>query len=145
MNEFTSNDPEFPYQSREATEQLGIPDSPEIHLAITELAAHLLQQTEGSPLEHWQRRVVALRTASGAALFGWSLELTERELRINAELNVPAEMPEEVKNAPRRNWLADAAAKLREEGIFVPAAYQRQRSAYGWRHLDEGTNAAAGA
>ena len=145
MNEFTSVDPEFPYQSREASEQLGVPDSPEIHLAISELATHLLQQTEGSPIEHWQRRVVALRTASGAALFGWSLALAERELRLNADLPVPKDMPEDIKSAPRRNWLAEAAERLRSEGVIVQENYQRQRSAYGWSHLNEGTDAAAGA
>ncbi len=34
---FTDTDPTFPYQSSEATSQLGIPDSPEIHRQLPDL------------------------------------------------------------------------------------------------------------
>lgn len=137
MNEFSSSDPDFPCRSREASQQLGIPDSPEIHLAIADLATRLLPQTEGSPLEPWQRRVAALRTASGAVLFGWSLPAAERELRINAYLPVTDEVPEEVMASPRKNWLAETATKLRATGIHIPKSYQSQRSVYGWQYNDQ--------
>lgn len=137
MNEYSSPDPEFPCQSREASSQLGIPDSPVIHLAITELASQLLQYTEGSPLEHWQIRIAALRAASGAVLFGRSFDEAEFHLRIATDLPVPSVIPEEVMLAPRRDWLAEAAARLRAEGMNVPHAYQRQRSPYGWCQIDK--------
>jgi hypothetical protein len=47
---FTDANPTFPYQSSEATSQLGIPDSPEIHLAITMLAERLIPLVEGTTL-----------------------------------------------------------------------------------------------
>src|SRR5438105_2843762 len=42
MNSFTDAQPDFPYQSSEARRQLGLPEAPEIHLAVTALAEPLL-------------------------------------------------------------------------------------------------------
>lgn len=85
MNSFTNPKPEFPFQSSEARTQLGIPDSPEIHLAITSLAEEMLKIANESAREMRVVRITTLRSASRAALFGWSKAMLECEVRVVAD------------------------------------------------------------
>ena len=136
MNSFTDSEPPFPHFSSEAHSTLGIPDTPEVHLAITELATSLLSTARASSRSEREQRIAALRTASGAVLFGWPLPVAERELRLS--LDMP---PNDAPSARYRihegkDWLGRAAARLREQGLPVRADYARQRTNYGWRPLD---------
>jgi hypothetical protein len=134
-NTFTDRHPSFPYRSSEAEKHLGLPKSPEIHLAVTELAQELLRIAERSeaPVEH--HRVQALRAASGAVLFGWPMPTAERELRFALEMSPNDAPPARYRIHEGMDWLALAAERLAEEGVEVQPDYQRQRSDYGWRRL----------
>jgi len=87
MNSFVDAVPAFPYFSSEARSVLGIPDSMEVHLAVTELATALLEVARSSGRPAREQRVESLRVASGAVLFGWPLPLAERECprRLNSD------------------------------------------------------------
>ena len=136
MNSFTSPEPSFAYESTEARRELGIPSVPEVHFAITDLAENLLPIAETSSADPNRQRIAALRTASGAVLFGWPLLLAERELRMNLDLAVePGEHATHwITND--KDWLSEAVAQLREEGLVIRRDFQRQRTNYGWRELE---------
>ena len=137
MNWFASSHPSFPYESVLARKQLGIPDSSEIHLAITTVAVKILPTVRSSSLAEDAQITMALRVASGAVLFGWPAEEAIAEARFR--LNLPYEpdaLPEHcITN--RKDWLAEAAAQLVREGVAVSPRFQRQRSNYGWVTLDK--------
>ena len=85
---FTDANPTFPYQSSEAKSQLGIPDSPEIHLAITKLAERLIALAEGTTLSDSNIRIPALRTASEGVLFSYPFEVVATLLRTKLGLHI---------------------------------------------------------
>lgn len=134
MNSFSDPNPEFPYQSSEAAMQLGLPDSPEIHLAVTTVASLLLPIASLTSLDIKQQRVAVLRVASGAVLFGWSLTSAEQMARVH--LNLPilegCTLPQS-RMINEKDWLAEAANRLCDEGVAIKSGVQRQRSNYGWR------------
>lgn len=135
---FTDTAPSFPYQSSEATGYLGLPDSPEVHLAITALAEQLLPITAASRLDNEKRRIAALRSASGAVLFGHSFMSAANYLRTTAGIPIEPAHEEAEATEPGRNWLAEAADRLRAKGVEVSPRYQTQRTYYGWQELSPG-------
>ena len=137
MNSFTDGHPMFPFQSSEARQELGLPDSSEIHLAVTELAERLLRIAESADVDGRVRRIAALRAASGAVLFGWSLETAELELRIALNMPLNHATPARYRIHEGTDWLSQAAEQLRERGIAVRPDYEKQRSNYGWRYLSK--------
>lgn len=132
MNTFTDTEPTFPYESSEARRQLGLPDSSEIHLAVTELAVQLLQIAETADTDPAVRRIAALRTASGAVLFGWPLPTAELELRTSLGMPPNSAAPARYRIHEGMDWLGLAVNRLREEGVHIAPGYQRQRSDFGW-------------
>ena len=136
MNSFTASSPNFPYHSAEASSQLGLPNSPEIHLAVTELAQEMLELAALSGKEPRIQRIVALRQSSGAVLFGYSKPMLELYIRADLDLPISEELQIAARTAPAVNWLAQAVTRLREEGHEVRADFNKQRSSYGWRGLD---------
>ncbi len=83
-NSFSDEQPRFPYASTEAKRQLGIPDSPAIHLAITDLAERLLSLPYGQERPSNETRITALRSASWGARESHCFELVV--LRYRASL-----------------------------------------------------------
>ena len=143
MNSFIAANPQFPYQSTEASEQLGLPDSPEIHLAITRVADLLLPLAEQSCLEQRLHRIIVLRVASGAVLFGWTLDAARQGLRQQLDMPLVEEQPVPAHWIHNEcDWLANAAAQLRSEGLNIRPSFQRQRSNYGWVALPSQPRAA---
>jgi hypothetical protein len=138
MNSFTDEHPEFPYQSSAAHRQLGVPSSPVIHLAITTLAEQLLPLAGSTGLDDAQSRILALRVASDAALFGWSLPEAEQHVRIGLDrpcqdgVKVPTHR---IRIPTETDWLGSAAARLEREGVHVDQRFQQQRTNHGWREL----------
>lgn len=65
---FTDIEPDFPYQSSELSKELGVPDSPLVHLAISSLAERLLPTAETAFSDTRIQRIQALRSASYAVL-----------------------------------------------------------------------------
>lgn len=129
---FTDANPKFPYQSSEARQQLGIPDSPEIHLAITKLAERLLPLSEGASVSDEILRITALRTASGGVLFSRPFE--EVVFRFHANLNLPVDegKNDEIARLARTDWLGQAVQQLRAEDVEVSKNFGKQVSRYGW-------------
>lgn len=60
---FTDIEPAFPYQSFELSNELGVPDSPLVHLTISSLAEQLLPTAEAALSETRMQRIQALRAA----------------------------------------------------------------------------------
>lgn len=119
-------------------EQLGAPDSAEIHLAITRVAELLLPLAAASSLDERLQRITALRIASGAVLFGWPISAAKQEARV--QFHLPLEEGSELPRpwiSNEKDWLAEAVDQLRSEGVHVSPSFQRQRSNYGWRHLED--------
>lgn len=137
MNSFTNPEPSFPYESADARRVLGIPNKPAIHLAITDLAEGLLSIAKLSSLDSKTQRIAALRAASGAVLYGWTLSATERELRSVLQLVDASEehAPHRIVNG--KNWLAEAKDRLRQEGSIVQNDVASQSTNYGGRDLDD--------
>jgi hypothetical protein len=137
MNSFADANPKFPYQSSEARRQLGLPDSPEVHLAITSLAEQLLSMAEVANLEASMARIAVLRIASGAVQFGWTLLGAQQQFRIH--LNLPLQDGVAIPShriSNEKDWLSEAVSQLQREGVTIDQRFQQQRTNRGWRHLD---------
>jgi hypothetical protein len=114
-----------------------LPDSPEVHLAITCLAEQLLPLAREAKLDDRVTRIAALHQASGAVLYGWTLPGAQQQTRVYLDLPLQegvAIPPHRISN--ERDWLSEAAAQLRREGVSVHQRFQQQRSNAGWRQLD---------
>lgn len=132
---FTDTEPAFPYQSTEARQQLHIPDSPEIHLAITSLAERLLQAIQDLEYDPRLKRIAALRCASGAVLFSYPLELATLQMLTRCDVDVGEEAWAKASNLGYTDWLGHAVERLRREGMTVAPAYKQQVSIYGWKRI----------
>lgn len=135
LNSFTDADPSFPYQSSEAKSQLGIPNSPAIHLAVSQLAELLLSLPVTTNESKESMRISALRCASYGVLMRHSYEHVE--LRFKEYLDLPIDETEmnKAKEAPSFNWLGQAITSLEKEGFYVPSGVQQQATAYGWNEI----------
>jgi len=133
VNSFTDADPQFPYQSSEAKSQLGIPDSPAVHLAITDLAERLLALPHGGDRSPGEKRTDALRNASWGARENHCFELVVLRYRMYSGEHVDQAECDRVSAASvPTNWLGAAIARLKAEGIDVAPAVRRQATRYGW-------------
>ena len=130
---FTDIEPVFPYQSSELSKELGVPDSPLVHLAISSLAERLLPITEVALSNPRHQRIKALRAASYAVLMNETFKCTEVQLRFDLELPVSKEEFDAASGTERTNWLAEASAQLKAEGIDIDSYVRVLASRYGWR------------
>lgn len=131
-NIFTDTSPTFPYQSTEASSTLGIPDSPEIHLAITALAERLLLVAEQAGCEDRIKRITLLRQVSGVVLNRLPFVCAELELRVSLEISLTNEDYELAYKTQRTDWLGQAVAQLKSEGIETRPSFRKQATLYGW-------------
>ena len=117
INTFTDAEPLFPYQSSEARQQLGIPNSPVIHLAITDLAQRLLDECPdfGNPPEIL--RITALRSGSYGARESRAYEAVAVRHRAMLGSRVEQEEIDLAYALPRMDWLGLAMSRLEAEGI----------------------------
>jgi hypothetical protein len=130
---FTDMEPGFPYQSSELTKELGVPDSPLVHLAISSLAERLLPTAETALSDTRMQRIQALRAASYAVLMHETFMLTDVRFRASLELPVSQEEIESASGNERTNWLAQASDQLRAEGVDLGSYVRVQASPYGWQ------------
>lgn len=130
---FTDTEPSFPYQSSELTKELGVPDSPLVHLAISTLAERLLPIVEAAFSDTRMQRIQALRAASYAVLMHETFNCAEVRLRSSLELPVSQEEFDAATGNERTNWLAKASAQLQAEGVDLGSYVRVQASPYGWR------------
>lgn len=132
---FTDANPTFPYQSSEAKRELGIPDSPGIHLAITRLAESLIPLAEGAARSEQAIRIAALRTASGGVLFSYPFDMVVIRFHLSLGLLVDQEKIDAAVKLKPTDWLGLAAQDLRNEGAEIPSNFGKQVSSYGWTKL----------
>ena len=132
-NRFTDTNPSFPYQSSEATRHLGIPDSPAIHLAITQLAELLLALSTTQDEVSEVVRITALRCASYGALMKHSFETVVFRFGIYMDLPPDEAARDRAEKATPIDWLSQAVSQLESEGIAVPSGIRQQATPYGWR------------
>src|ERR1035437_5092155 len=130
---FTDMEPSFPYQSSELTKELGVPDSPLVHLAISSLAERLLPVAEAASSDTRIQRIQALRAASYAVLMHHTFAFTDVRLRASLELPVSQEEFDAASGNERPNWLAHASAQVQAEGGDLGAYVRVQASPYGGR------------
>lgn len=130
---FTDTEPGFPYQSSELSKELGVPDSPLVHLAISSLAERLLPIAEAASSDTRIQRIQALRAASYAVLMHETFTCTEVRMRSSLELPVSKEEFDAASGNERTNWLAEASAQLQAEGVDLGSYVRVQASPYGWR------------
>lgn len=129
---FTDMEPSFPYQSSELSKELGVPDSPLVHLAISSLAERLLPTAETAFSDPHTQRIQALRAASYAVLMHHTLAFTDLRFRASLELPVSQEEIDATSGNERTNWLAQASAKLQVEGVDLDSYVRVRPSPYGW-------------
>lgn len=122
----------FPHYSEEARSQLGLPDSPVLHLAITKLADELMPFAEGAKVEARIIRITALRTASGAVREYLPLECAIYTFRTTLELPADPAASKEAYRTVRRNWMREAKAAIEAEGLDPGPNAVRMATAYGW-------------
>lgn len=132
---FTDANPTFPYQSSEATRELGIPDSPEIHLAITGLAERLIPIAEGTNVLESKVRMAALRTASGGVLFRYPFEQVSIRFRDYLGLPIDDDAIKKAADLPPTDWLGQAVQQLKTECVEVSPNFGKQASNYGWQKI----------
>jgi|GEM_PF-4015428 len=130
---FTDIEPAFPYQSSELSKELGVPDSPLVHLAISSLAERLLPTAETAFSDPRMQRIQALRAASYAVLMHHTLAFTDVRFRASLELPVSQEEVDSATGNEKTNWLAKASAQLQAEGVDLGSYVRVQPSPYGWR------------
>lgn len=131
-NSFTDSAPGFPYRSSEARSWLNLPESPAIHLAVTDLAQQLLPLAEGTSASAEDARICALHSASGGVLFSRPFEVVRADFLSGLQLADELEAAHAACRGKRTDWLGQAVARLRAEGIEVASTVGRQRSRYGW-------------
>lgn len=132
-NSFTDSQPQFPYASSEAKRHLGIPDTPAIHLAITDLAERLLALPYRDDRPLGDTRVSALRSASRGVREGLCFELVVLYYRIAlGDFPDQAECDRVYAEGARTDWLGAAMARLTAEGRQVSPAVKSQATRYGW-------------
>lgn len=109
---FPRDEPKFPHHNEAFTRQLGLPDSPVIHLAVQTVMDRLLAELE----EPWRSddkvRIAAMRTASGTVLMRRPFVYARTYL--NEILNGPADwdsVQDEIV-APGPDWLGEARAAI---------------------------------
>lgn len=132
-NSFTDQQPRFPYASSEAKRQLGIPDSPPIHLAISELADRLLALPYDIDRVPEEERNVALRSASWAVRESHCCDLVVLRYRDSlGEALDQAECDRVYAEGVPTDWLGAAIARLKTEGCEVSPTVTQQATRYGW-------------
>lgn len=122
----------FPYYSEEARNQLGLPDSPVIHLAITKLADKLMSFASGTRFSADIIRITALRAASGCVQDESPFECAVLKFRVSLDLPADAAAADEAYRTTRTDWLGQAMAEIKAAGIDPGADARRMATPYGW-------------
>lgn len=131
-----ADSPSFPHHWPEASRQLGIPDSPVVHLAIRTIAQRLLD-AYGSQCQDWDAaQITALRCASRAALESESFELATLRFHLYADMHVDAALEARAREAVRTNWLGQATQQILAEGDDPGPDAKRLATSYGWTSID---------
>jgi len=134
----------FPYFSEEARRELGLPDSPVLHHAITNLADRLMPFGNGSAQEPRIVRNTALRTALRAVREELPFEWIVFLFRVYVDLAGNREAADAAFRTTRTDWLALSAGAIRAAGIDASPAASRMATPYGWNATQpEGANQSA--
>jgi hypothetical protein len=114
---FTDVKPSFPHQSSEAKRQLGIPDRPALHLAITSLAERLLLLASGSAMSERNVRITALHMGSEGVLMSLPWECIVFLFCERVGLPGDQAASDQAYHSHQTNWLKMATERLSNEGF----------------------------
>ncbi|WP_062195732.1 hypothetical protein [Caldimonas taiwanensis] len=129
---FPPGEPEFPHHNEAFTRQLGLPDSPVIHLAVQIVMERLLAELEEPRRGDDQVRIAAMRTASGTVLMRRPFVYARTYLK--EILDGPADWAS-VRNeivAPGPDWLGEARAAMLAAGEDPGPEARRMATRWGW-------------
>lgn len=126
--------PRFPHHNVEASHQLGLPDLPAVHLAVTMLADRLVALPHHSSQPTQQVRLTALRVASRAVLEGQPIEWAAAHFlsRLNDAAEPDWAAAEAACLTHRTDWLGHAMVVLLSNGVDLDPDARRTATMYGW-------------
>lgn len=127
--------PQFPHHNPEASRQLGLPDSPTVHLAVTTVANRLLALVEGVEDDPRALGIQALRAASYAVLFSLPFEAATADFLSRCDLHADHETARRACKAGRMDWLGCAREQVLAEGSDPGPDVREMATAYGWRDV----------
>lgn len=121
-----------PYLWPEFSRQLGIPDSPVVHLAIRTVAKRLMDSQGAECCDQEAAQIAAMRSASRAVLESESFDLAK--LRFRLAMNLPTDVEQEARaaEAPKSDWLKMARDTILAEGGDPGPDPHQLASRYGW-------------
>ncbi|MEW6099100.1 MAG: hypothetical protein AB1666_07930 [Pseudomonadota bacterium] len=129
---FPRGEPKFPHHNEAFTRQLGLPDSPVIHLAVQTVMDKLLAEFEEPRRSDDKVRIAAMRTASGAVLMHRPFVYARTYLK--EILDGPADwdsVQDEIV-APAPDWLGEARAAMLAAGEDPGPDARRMATLWGW-------------
>lgn len=129
----------FLHHNLKASSQLGLPDSPVIHLAVTQVANLLLPHAAGTHLSEEQAYVQALRAASGTVLEYLPIEYAIEIFKERVGLSMDDEVAERMYRSHRTNWLRQAKNAILDAGEHPGPDTSRSATRYGWQMPSEKT------
>lgn len=104
----------FLHHNLKASSQLGLPDSPVVHLAVSHVVRLLLPHAQGTHLSEEQVHIQALRAASGTVLEHLPIEYAIERFKDRVGLKMKnAEFLERAYHSHRTNWLLIAKNAMR--------------------------------
>lgn len=129
----------FLHHNLKASSQLGLPDSPVIHLAVTQVASLLLPQAAGTHLSEEQAYVQALRAASGTVLEHLPIEYAVEIFKERVGLAMDVGVAQRMHRSHRTNWLLQAKNAILEAGEHPGPDTSQSATRYGWQMPSENT------
>jgi len=123
----------FPHHWPEASVELGIPDVPEIHLAIRTLSDRLMTLHEKEVEGVDMAPKTAMRCASRAVLESESIEVVSCRFLTSLGYDLSSERIEQAMQSPKTYWLRMARDSIAADGIDPGPDASRLATRYGWR------------
>lgn len=122
----------FLHHNLKASKHLGLPDSPVIHLAVSNVVSLLMPNATGTRLSDEQAEVQALRTASRTVLESLPIECAVEMFKERLDLPMGAELMERMYRSVRTDWLLSAKNAILEAGEHTGPDVSRSATRYGW-------------
>ena len=122
-----------PYLWPDASRQLGIPDSPVVHVAIRTVADRLMESQGAECCDQGAAQIAAMRTASRSGLESESFDLATLRFRLAMDLSTDAEQEAGAAESAKTDWLQMAREAILGEGVDPGPDSHKLASRYGWR------------
>lgn len=129
---FPRSEPAFPHHNEAFTRQLGLPDSPVIHLAVQTVMERLLAELEESRRSEDRVRIAAMRTASGTVLMRRPFVYARTYLKEIIDGPADWDSVQDEVVAPGPDWLGEARAAMLARGEDPGPDARRIATRWGW-------------